>query len=66
MIKVAYIFAAVVGINANVVIDGSGANRMNINPRNTGVDLDQQCDQYADCFNCTLSHCDWETSSTGT
>ena len=44
MILVAYIFAAVVGINANVVIDGSGANRMNINPRNTGVDLDQQCD----------------------
>ena len=69
MIQLGYILSTFAGINANVfnvVIDGTGANRMNINPRNPSVDLDQQCDQYTDCFNCTLSHCDWATSSTGT
>ena len=69
MINFGYKLAIFAGINvtqqANVVIDGTGANRMNINPRNPSVDLNQQCDQYTDCFNCTLSHCDWETSSTG-
>ena len=27
-------------INANIVIDGSGANRMNINAKNGDIDLD--------------------------
>jgi hypothetical protein len=28
---------------------------------NTEIDTTMECDKYADCFNCTLSNCDWKS-----
>lgn len=32
---------------------------------NNGINLNQTCSTYTDCFNCTLAKCDWGTSSSG-
>ena len=30
---------------------------------NNGVDLFNNCDKYSDCFNCTLSKCNWKAGT---
>lgn len=44
---------------------GTGVAYIETDQFNNGINLWQNCDTYTDCFNCTLSKCDWRAEVKG-
>lgn len=61
MIK--YLFVTLLFVNVQATGDGNGSEYLNLS--NFTYPLGpQSCDLQSDCFNCTLSNCNWEQNST--